>query len=171
MLNPPFACLGVLLNQAFLRGMWIWELRGIGAYSLSMLGFVAWENINIMHMRAMSDLVCSFLHTYAASGAAITPPRASPRTISHWTTLRAMKKVVDSTVVTKNSARFAKPMTSFGLWFLAISVEPTLGLYSPPPTASRNSPNPPKSFCWMGISYREKENSEESWMFRSLLCS
>jgi len=90
----------------------------------------------------MSSLVGSFLHTFAAGSTAITSPRASPRTISHRTMPRAVKKVMDPTGVTKNFARFTEPMTSFGLWFLAISVEPTIGPHSPPPTASRNPPNP-----------------------------
>ena len=66
-------------------------------------------------MRAMSSLVGSFLHTFAVGSTAITSPRASHRTISHRTIQRAVKKVMDSTGVTKNSVRFMEPMTSFGL--------------------------------------------------------
>ena len=80
--------------------------------------------------------------SFAAMGAAITPPITRARiTCQFWTPIN-VKNVNALASVTKNSVKLTEPTTYRGVLPLVINVDVTIGPQPPPPNESRNPPAP-----------------------------
>lgn len=80
--------------------------------------------------------------SFAAMGAAITPPIIKPKMVCQWLTPNKVKKVKALAKVTKNSVRLTVPMMYLGVPPLLINVVVTIGPQPPPPNESRKPPVP-----------------------------
>ena len=90
--------------------------------------------------RRIIVLAGRILQSFAAKGAAMTPPRMRPAIRGKFSSFRKKKKVRAWLRVTKNSAILTEPITIRGWCPRASRVEATTGPQPPPPTASRNPP-------------------------------
>lgn len=76
----------------------------------------------------------------------MTPPIINPVIFSQCPinmAPRVKKNVIDSDIVTKNSAELTEPIASRGFFPLATRVVVTMGPQPPPPIASKNPPANP----------------------------
>src|SRR5687767_4072695 len=80
--------------------------------------------------------------SFAAIGAAITPPTTRARITCQFCTPINVKKVKALANVIKNSVRLTEPTTYFGVLPFVIRVDVTMGPQPPPPNESRNPPAP-----------------------------
>ena len=88
---------------------------------------------------------------YAPIGAAITPPIINASTVFHAST--PIKNINTPVLkkVTKNSAVFTVPITSFGEFPLSIRFEVTIGPQPPPPIESKNAPIKPNNGAYFQL--------------------
>ena len=80
--------------------------------------------------------------SFAAIGAAITPPITSARITCQFCTPIKVKNVKALASVIKNSVRLTEPTTYFGVLPFVINVDVTIGPQPPPPNESRKPPAP-----------------------------
>src|SRR5262245_8483475 len=80
--------------------------------------------------------------SFAAIGAAITPPITNASITCQFCTPIKVKKVNALANVIKNSVRLTEPTTYFGVLPFVINVEVTIGPQPPPPNESRKPPAP-----------------------------